>query len=148
MDWITSIARNKPSATLKPVNCTKCRFNRSTKIQEEARIILCKTYYALGDYNRQRDYLRQRISLEPVGNRHGCKKKRSTSEVFIFHINDQIIRVCKKFFTSTSAVSNKACRVTLADKTTEDVFGGSNQRGRHAPKNFEQCANDYTSTYR
>ena len=92
----------------KPIDCSNCKFLCSLNFPEDLRSEICKSFWQLSDYRRQKDFIlmnvkssipkRRRPSREPSEN----SKIRTNSKSF-FLLNK---RVCQTFFLKTLSISN------------------------------------------
>lgn len=92
----------------KPIDCSNCKFLCSLNFPENLRSEICKSFWQLADYRRQKDFIlmnvksstpkRRRPSREPSEN----SKIRTNSKSF-FLLNK---RVCQTFFLKTLSISN------------------------------------------
>ena len=89
-------------------DCSKCKFKCSEKISEEQRQQIFNSYWNLQSHDRQRDYICDHV-LEKF--KAGVKKKVARS--FTFHINGEIVRVCRSYFTSTLGIGRKTVECAL-----------------------------------
>ena len=51
-----------------PVNCSKCRFKCNDKVYEQQQVSLCKSFYEMADYIRQKDFIMSHVQeMNPKG---------------------------------------------------------------------------------
>ncbi|XP_073969707.1 uncharacterized protein [Rhodnius prolixus] len=121
---------------LKPPCGQHCKLKCSTKFTAEERMQLFSTYWALGDLNKQRDYIKN--SMETIMPRYrytrvgGTRNARQHNNAFYFNKNNQKIRVCKVFFRNTLDINDRPIR-TVQNKRNK-VAGAviePDLRGKH-----------------
>lgn len=124
--------------TPKPIDCSNCKFMCGTNFTEELRAEICKSFWQLDDYRRQKDFIlmnvkssspkRRRPTKEPAEN----SKMRTNSKSF-FLLNK---RVCQSFFLKTLAISNGPLIKAFQHKNVyTNFFDGDDKRGKHTPSN-------------
>lgn len=122
----------------KPVDCTNCKFLCSSHFSESLRTEICKSFWKLDDYRRQKDFIlmnvksnspkRRRPAKEPAD----TKKIRTNSKSFFL----QNKRVCQSFFLKTLGISNGPLLKAFQHKNEfTNFFDGDDKRGRHEPSN-------------
>lgn len=105
---------------------------------DELRFEICRSFWQLGDYRRQKDFIlmnvkssspkRRRPTREPVES----SKMRTNSKSF-FLLNK---RVCQSFFLKTLAISNGPLIKAFQHKNVyTNFFDGDDKRGKHTPSN-------------
>ena len=88
---IDSTGKEKAKRNPQSCECQNCGFKRSKRFTEEMRSAICKHYWELGDYKRQKDFLLTRINIlddkreRPRGER---KRLRKNAAVYTFIVND------------------------------------------------------------
>lgn len=88
----------------------KDTLNCKTKVTEDQRLTIFTNYWALGDLQRQRNFLL--LSMESVEPRYRYVREnshRQKNNAFYFSVNGQKIRVCKTFFKATLSISDRQC---------------------------------------
>lgn len=121
----------------KEINCT-CRFKCSVKIADEQRCILCKEYYDLADYVRQKMYLASNIKTAPVARKRSSPKtkNRKTSRLYFLKDSSGIKqRVCLKFFCATFAISHRVIETCLQNISSTGLYTGYDKRKDTMPAN-------------
>lgn len=105
---------------------------------EELRFEICKSFWQLGDYRRQKDFILQNVKSSSPKRRRPTKeptekaKLRSNSKSF-FLLNK---RVCQSFFLKTLAISNGPLIKAFQHKNVyTNFFDGDDKRGKHTPSN-------------
>lgn len=117
-----------------PIDCSNCKYQCTHNFDEDFRAEICKSYWSLGDYRRQKDFIlqnvrssspkRRRPSQVPIEN----AKIRTNSKSF-FLLNQ---RVCQSFFLKTLAISNGPLIKAFQHKNVyTNFFDGDDRRGKH-----------------
>lgn len=122
----------------KPVDCTKCRYNCSSNLNNEDRNNICKAYWNLETYERQKDFILASVqSNEPKTRRprQENSKQRMNSKSYFFEKKGDKFRVCQKFFCSTLCISNIPILTAFAGKDQYGNFSHPDKRGRKEPTN-------------
>lgn len=132
----TSSSKSKkemPKKELKPPCKDNCRIKCKTKISENERLELFKTYWSLGDLTRQRDFLATNmLEINPTYQYKKEGSNRKLNHAFYFEINGKRIRVCKEFFKNTLGINDRPIRTVISKKNT--ATGGvvaDDLRGKH-----------------
>lgn len=112
---------------------TKCRLQCSTKITQDDRKAIFSDYWNLSDLQRQRGFLLK--SIETVTPKYQYKRvhsNRGNNHAFYFSIKGTKFRVCKMFFKSTLAITDRPIRTVIQKQTynTEGMITPE-QRGTH-----------------
>jgi hypothetical protein len=122
----------------KPIDCTNCKFVCSLNISEDVRSEICKSFWQLGDYRRQKDFILMNVKSESPKRRRPTRetsensKLRTNSKSF-FLLNK---RVCQSFFLKTLAISNGPLIKAFKHKNIyTNFFDGDDKRGKHTPSN-------------
>lgn len=110
-----------------------CTLNCKTKVTEDQRLTIFTNYWALGDLQRQRNFLL--LSMESVEPRYRYVREnshRQKNNAFYFSVNGQKIRVCKTFFKATLSISDRPIR-TVLNKSNDKTIGmiDIEKRGKH-----------------
>lgn len=110
----TNQKKIKNERSLKPPCTEKCKIKCTSKLTEDDRLKFFKSYWDLGEINKQRQFINNSMELikpkyryERVG---GTRKKRSFNNAFYFYQNDEKIRVCKTFFKNTLDINDRPIR--------------------------------------
>ena len=112
---------------MQDVDCRKCKFKCSDKIGHEMRKDIFESYYKLGNYERQRDYICQSVtSSGPVRKSAGRKKE---SHQYYLTVHGTRIRVCKQFFLKTLDIGERTIYYNL-EKKNHCTLSGTDQRGK------------------
>lgn len=127
----------KPKKAPKQNPAHKCTFNCSN-INEDSRLKLCKSYWALS-FVEQKNFILQNVEcLAPKYRRPRNESAipRQTAKKYFFIHNDIKTRVCQQFFLSTLNISN---RCVISAFLGRDEFGGhfsaEDKRGKKPPIN-------------
>lgn len=123
----------KPAKKLLVPCDQKCRIKCTEKINEDDRKTIFSQYWALGDINRQRDFINHHS--ESVQPKYQYKKLNSTRAnnlqfFFIIKKNSPRIQVCKKFFKATLNI-NDTNIATARRKVNESGSTERDKRGKH-----------------
>lgn len=114
-EWAKNVAKQRrynclPYATKKgmheaksprPVDCTRCRFKCVEHFNENNRAEICKMFWGLSNYQRQKNFILKHVnSSKPCrpGANVAPNKRRACSRSFHFVKNGIKIRVCQFFF--------------------------------------------------
>jgi hypothetical protein len=141
---VNTVGQHVPEKQPVQVSC-KCRFKCNEHFIEDDRAKICKDYYCLASYQRQKDYILKNIITRATRTRtvkprlpNGSEDRNSAkamSVAYYLEKDGHRIRVCKIFFLKTLSISNRAVLIAISGKTDTGVFGGVDNRGRQAPKN-------------
>jgi hypothetical protein len=121
----------------KPIDCTNCKFVCSLNISEQIRTEICRSFWQLGDYRRQKDFILMNVKSESPKRRRPTRepslnsKPRTNSKTF-FLLNN---RVCQSFFLKTLSISNGPLIKAFKHKNILNFFDGDDKRGKHTPSN-------------
>ncbi|MES9881873.1 MAG: hypothetical protein ABW185_13425 [Sedimenticola sp.] len=113
------------------VSCMKCRYKCSTKINEEERKKIFTTYWELGDYARQRNFICQHVENNPT---KGNTTRRATANTYYLPAEGTRMHVCKNFFLKTLDIGQKTVSYALKNKQC-GAYVGLDKRGKDAPGN-------------
>ncbi|KAF2896723.1 hypothetical protein ILUMI_09452 [Ignelater luminosus] len=129
----TSISRKVMKAREMKRPCTEtCKLKCSSKITTESRKLIFENYWALGDIQRQRDYLSSCMApIKPKYQYHRNETKRRDNNAFHFTINGTPIRVCKLFFKSTLDITDRPIRTVIDKKSQVGGMVLTDLRGKH-----------------
>ena len=115
---------------IKSQNCSKCRFKCNENLSDKDRQTINESYYNLGSYSRQRDFICQMVDeVTPVR----CKGKKKVSRQFHLIASNKRIRVCRDMFLSTLNIGTKTLLYTVENK--KGMVSKEDQRGKHRPAN-------------
>lgn len=134
-EYFSPTAKKQIAArSLKPHNCTRCRFNCADKVPENIRLEIFYLFYDENMvYERKRDFICRHIEVQPVSKRYSISYKRN-SRTYYLPEHGSLQRVCKKLFIQTLDISDEMIRCTLSRKT-HGTFEGTDKRGKHTPAN-------------
>ncbi|XP_039297599.1 uncharacterized protein LOC120354460 [Nilaparvata lugens] len=124
----------------KDIDCTKCRFQCSSKVSREKQETLCKEYWLLGESGKQKNYICSLVSEQPV-QRHRKRetdsgREKGKSRVYTLPsgtINHH--RVCLKFFCATLSISFPVIDSALKNKGEGGSYQGCDKRIGKLPAN-------------
>ena len=130
-EYVSVKGKNVPPKKVQPQHCLKCRFKCNEKIPEEARQHIFDSYYNLGSYERQRDFICSMVrTVKPVR----CKGHKTESRQYFLQSGNETHRVCRDFFMHTLAIGRKTIEYTLRRKA-HGRFRGNDKRGKQSPGN-------------
>lgn len=112
-----------------------CKKGKNVLVECEAMLKHAMRSLPFQEFQRKKDYLCQYVRRRPVEARSSYKGRKTASYDYIFEVNNLEIKVCKKFFKSTLAISNKAIDHALKNEDLQGSFSGKDGRGRHEPAN-------------
>lgn len=121
----------------KPISCATCRWQCSSKFDEDLRKKICSEFWKL-DYCRQKEFIIKYVVNEPTKTRRirsGSGTKKNYSRVYFFQKEDEKVRVCKSFFLMTLAISHGPVEKALAGVNDVGIFTQIDQRGKKEPSN-------------
>ncbi|CAH1974168.1 unnamed protein product [Acanthoscelides obtectus] len=112
----------------------KCRLKCFEKIGPEARNTLFKSYWEMGDLQRQRNFILSNMTpIQPKYRYEKADSCRRLNNAFYLGIgNEGRIRVCKYFFISTLGINSRVIRTVVMKQ--ENVCSGMlkvDLRGKH-----------------
>nr|CAH7744923.1 unnamed protein product [Callosobruchus chinensis] len=137
-NYINRSGKTVPQKSPKIADCSKCRYKCNSLFPLDIRKIICKEYYQLADYSRQKMYLSSLMENVPVS-RKKCSpltKNRKTSR--IYYLKDTKgarHRVCQKFFCATFAISHRVVETCVKSMSDTGVFIGHDKRIHSKPPN-------------
>ena len=130
-EYLSCTGKSVPRKAVQPHSCIKCRFKCGENISEEQRQQIFDSYYSLGSYERQRDYICDMVrTVKPVR----CKGYKTESHQYFLALGNEKHRVCRDFFMRTLDIGRKTIDYTLKRKA-HGRFGGKDRRGKHSPAN-------------
>ena len=137
---LDSNGKRKASRAPKPSNCTRYRYKCNENFDDAKRDAICKEYWELSDYTRQKDFLLSRVKVYDVQRRRirrGEERKvqRNNTMSYWFLNDSKEKRVCKKFFLNTLAISHGCIRTALEHIGDGGTFTGEDMRGKNVPAN-------------
>lgn len=133
--YVNSREKNIPNRQILPTCEEKCIFKCSQVISEEERKLVFNKYWALGNLQEQRHFIRS--CLTPIDFKVK-KERRLPNNKFYFEITGRKIRVCKLYFVNTLGISDRTVR-TVLEKSKEGVLENE-KRGKHENhKRVDSC---------
>lgn len=120
--------------------CNSCKLKCDTKFSDSERAIIFSDYWALGDLQRQRDYILQNMEMvNPkynyirVGDDGTLQNRRANNHAFYFMKERIKIRVCKVFFKNTLGINDRPIRTVISklQKSTSGTVLEGEKRGKH-----------------
>lgn len=125
--------------TPKIVDCSKCKYKCQESVTEKEREVLCKEYWNLNDFNRQKDFTLSCLGIKEATQRPNrvpkTQRPRSLCNYYNFSLNMKKIRVCQKFFTATLCISNGPINTAVRGRSENKLFIEYDKRGKHCPSN-------------
>lgn len=128
-----------PEKNIRPPCKSTCRLSCSNKFSTDDRNVIFKTYWCLGSFQRQRDFLAscvkqvepefRTIKIRKGGDANRNCRKPNTSYFLVN--NGSEIRVCKTFLLNTLAISNKPLRTVIENKFASISVIPTDKRGKH-----------------
>jgi len=116
----------------------KCRQRCHEQIPAEQRENLLHSFWQLGNLNSQRQYMNHTAKSSVKTKLHGTKK---VSLKYFFHVDGQLLQVCKTFFLDTLSVSDQTVRTTL-QKLTRDGHLLPDQRRQPASHKLQEATRE------
>ena len=84
-EYTNEKGKDIPARCMKAIDCSKCRFKCSAKIDEETRQSIFTSYWDLGNYERQRHFICQNsVTVKPQRRRQNVKNMRHASHQHYF----------------------------------------------------------------
>lgn len=127
----------KPAKGPQSVDCGSCKFKCSQNISEKDRISICKKYWSLSEYKRQKDFILKMVQtkkpIRPLAN-VPVNKRRKCSRAYFLISNDKKYRVCQNFFQKTLNISNGPINKAF-EGSDDGVFTAEDKRGKRSPHN-------------
>lgn len=130
----------------KPVNCSNCRFKCNLHFSEDMRNEICRNYWNLADYTRQRCFIASNVEetsvkrFRPRAHSDQISKPKSKSRVYylpqLINDNDKTRqRVCVKFFCLTLSISYPVVDLAMKNRNDEGMYTGIDGRTGRTPPN-------------
>lgn len=129
--YTTKNKKIKPERSIKPACGDKCKLKCTGKITDLQRKELFDGYWAMADLQRQREYILRHIST--VTPRYSYKvheSKRGNNNAYYVTVENERIRVCKKYFKATFDISDRPIK-TVVEKTKMCGALELDKRGKH-----------------
>ncbi|XP_063391873.1 uncharacterized protein LOC134677368 [Cydia fagiglandana] len=135
-----------PAKAPKYIDCSRCKFKCTDNIPEEIRIRICRLYWGLADYGRQKDFILKYVHLEyPKRRKVNVTEKgaRNVSKKYYLENGNGKQRVCANFFQKTLNISNGPINTAVKHMGSTGSFIGQDNRGKKYPGNkiSEQARN-------
>lgn len=109
-----------------------CKLKCNSRVSAESRQYIFENYWALGNSQRQRDYLSSCMSsIKPKYQYPRNENKRRDNNAFHFVINGDRIRVCKIFFKSTLDITDRPIRTVIEKRNGVGGMISNDLRGKH-----------------
>lgn len=111
-----------------------CKYKCHEKVTYKKREEIFHAYWALGDIQEQRAYIRRMVRTQPT---QRCRSERSESStknksrIWSFTLGAQTFRVCKTFFLQTLDISAKFSTFALDGVSTSTGVQKKDSRGKH-----------------
>lgn len=119
-----------PARSLKPPCGDKCKMECSTKIHEDCRKKIFANYWGLGDITLQRNFINSSTkAIVPAFRFSGKEKPRGYNNAYYFDVDNEKIRVCKKFFMNTLDINDRVIRTVFQKRDLG--FIEIEKRGKH-----------------
>lgn len=115
-----------------PLCSDKCILSCTKNISEDYRSQLFEDYWAMGSFQRQRDYLNSCIETLIIKYRRvSAQEPRKPNCAFYITKNEQKVRVCKTFLINTLGITERRIRTVIQGKT-ETGMAPIDNRGKHS----------------
>lgn len=131
LEYTSCTGKTMNAKSVKPIDCSKCRFRCSDKMSEEDRKDIFSLYYGMSSYEHQRQFLCQMIDSE---NPKRCIGKKTVSRQFHFTIQEKRVRVCREFFLRTLDIGKKTIELSMSKKVL-GAFSSTDKRGKQCSAN-------------
>jgi hypothetical protein len=132
-EYITTKGKTRPARAIRFIDC-KCRFKCAETISKECQQSMFDSYWGLGNYERQRQFLLEQIqTTEPQ--RHGQNIRKQSTNRYYITLKNEKTRVCQRFFLATLGIGKKTIEYAVRKRSIHGGFHGTDQRGRHAAWN-------------
>ncbi|CAG2200930.1 unnamed protein product [Mytilus edulis] len=109
-------------------DCSKCKFKCSVKITAQQAGDIFATYYQLGSYEKQRNFICQHV--EQTKAKRCTTNRKENSNTYFLTTDGKKERGCKAFFLVILHVSKKTVEYSLKKKE-HGVFVGRDNRGKN-----------------
>lgn len=131
--YLSSRGKHVPGVALKPACPNSCRKKCKTKIIEHCRQKIFQSYYALGDYSRQRDFIHSNIERFSTKVKTTDNSRRSFSLRFHLPVEGRKIHVCKLMFLNTLGIKKGIVDCAMKRRTEENT-SVVDRRGKHVKR--------------
>ena len=134
---------SQKSGTLMPANqvdysknckLKECKFQCQRKISKQTQDKICEQFWSLGSVIKQQSYYDKTITEVQSNQRQrsGFKGKRRVTRKLHLQVDDKMIQVSQRFYTSTLVISKSRIATFFQ---TRDKHGNPGERTRHEPWN-------------
>ena len=131
LEYINKHGKAVKERSVKNVDCSKCRFKCTERISEEERKCIFQTYWAVGDYNKQRQFICSNVENKaPQKISTSRKIKKTVSNSYFLSASEQKVRVCRNLFLKTLDIGKKTVECAVKQKTLECLLGLTKE-GKH-----------------
>lgn len=139
--------------------CESCRLKCQNKFSKDQRLAIFKTYWNLGDINRQRDFILRHITVKDPKQRRvreskGCENmsNRKHTVFYFLTFEGQLEKVCQKFFLDTLSISNQVVKTVIAKRDPLKSTVNADKRGKNActrkiPRSVEKSVIDHIKSF-
>ena len=139
-EYTTSRGKPQRKKQVQEIECD-CKFKCSEAINKNERSDIFKTYYDLGEYNLQKNFVCSHVSqsqtktvLDNATMTPISKRKQVTRQYHLTSCSGDRIQVCKKFFLKTLDIGQGYVDHALKN-SKNGAFVGEDGRGKHTPAN-------------
>jgi hypothetical protein len=133
-EYVSSTGKRIPMKSVQPSIC-KCRLLCKDHISEDMRQDICRKYWALSEFNRQRDFIRANTVKEETMKKNvknHASRRKYTIHYFLPSDAGQI-QVCKEFFLKTLDIKERTISWTINKSGSSEPK--TDKRGKHEPAN-------------
>ncbi|CAG5127483.1 unnamed protein product [Candidula unifasciata] len=117
---------------VREVDCSKCKFKCTSRINKQQQQNLNELYWSLDTYKKKIEFLNKYVqTYTPKRKMTG---RREYSRKYIFDVDGSDERVCKDFFTATLHISESTIATALK-KSRKGPDAVIDMRGKHKPVN-------------
>jgi len=126
-----------PAKAHRKSSCSKCRFKCSVNFPEDVREAICRDFYNLGDYSRQKDYIVSNVvEATPKYRLLSSNRPHRISRAYYLSANGVRHRVCSDFFVQTLDLKLRGVQKFLTVNRDYGTVGSvADRRGKHRPAN-------------
>lgn len=117
---------------VREVDCSKCKFKCTSRINKQQQQILNELYWSLDTYKKKIEFLNKYVQTYTPKRKMTGRREYSRKYVFDVDGNDE--RVCKDFFTATLHISESTIATALK-KSRKGPDAVVDMRGKHKPVN-------------
>ena len=132
LKYTSSTGSDMDAKSVKPIDCSRCRFRCSDKMTEEDRNTIFSLYYGMSSYEQQRQFLCQMVDSEDPKRCTGYKKVSKQFHLAVMGNNK--VRVCREFFLRTLDIGKKTVDVAMSKKV-RGAFCSTDKRGKQCSAN-------------